>query len=188
MGLGSVSDITLQQAREAASEARKKVKESIGPIEARKDERDPRAKERAEKKAKAVTFEQAARLYYDKNSAKWKNAKHAQQFLNTMRDYVYPVFGKTIVGEIDKKLVEQVLEPIWLSKNQTASRVRGRIKRGSTFASSRGGTQVIIQLHGVAISNTPWRLRVTLSKLNTLPRCPTIRCRTLLRSCASGVA
>lgn len=134
MGLGPVADFTLDEARESARKARQLLHEGIDPIDARKDERSRRATEAAIARAKNVTFEQCARQYYDKHSVKWKNAKHSAQFLSTLKMYAYPVLGNLPVAAIDMALVAKALRPIWLTKNETASRVRGRIEAVLDYA------------------------------------------------------
>jgi integrase len=68
----------------------------------------------------------------------WKNGKHRQQWTNTLKTYAYPVLGKLPVASIDTDLVLKVLKPIWLTKPETASRVRGRIERVLSAAKVRG--------------------------------------------------
>ena len=85
-----------------------------------------------------VTFEECAEQYFKFHSRKWNNAKHAAQFLSTMKMYAYPALGKLPVAAIDKALVLKAIEPIWYTKTETASRVRGRIEAVLDFAKTRG--------------------------------------------------
>jgi len=135
MGLGSVDDVTLAEARDKRDEARKGLKnERIDPIDAK---RAKAAQERLEK-AKAVTFKDAAGRYIKAHGPGWKNAKHAAQWTATLETYAYPVIGELPVQAVDTALVTQILEPIWTTKNETASRVRGRIEAVLDWARARG--------------------------------------------------
>jgi len=138
MGLGPVDDFTLDEARERARKARQLLKDGFDPIDVRKEERAKRAADVAVAAAANVTFKECAEQYFKFHSRKWKNAKHAAQFLSTLRMYAYPVLGKVPVAAIDKALVLKAIEPIWYQKTETASRVRGRIEAVLDFAKTRG--------------------------------------------------
>src|SRR5262252_1858660 len=125
MGLGSHKTISLKEAREEAERCRKLLKEGKDPIEVREAERA--AQQTA--KAKSVTFEWCATQYMKAREAGWRDAKHRQQWHNTLSTYAYPAVGKLLVGAIDTDLVMKILTPIWADKNETASRVRGRIEK-----------------------------------------------------------
>jgi integrase len=134
MGLGSLLVVSLAEAREKASHARKLKAEGVDPIEAK------RAKQAATRLevAKSVTFENASASYFAAHRASWRNAEHAHQWQSTLSRYVYPVFGSFPVGAIDTTLVLQALEPIWSTKTETADRVRGRIEAVLDWAQARG--------------------------------------------------
>ena len=125
MGLGSVNDFTLAEAREAARDCRRLVRDGIDPIDARHSQR----RERMAEAARQQTFKECATDYIRTHSSSWKNAKHCQQWENTLTTYAYPVLGKLAVRDIDTHLVKQVLDPIWQTKTETATRVRNRIER-----------------------------------------------------------
>ena len=84
-----------------------------------------------------MTFEQATTAYLKGREGEWKNAKHAQQWKNTLETYAAPVFGKVPVHAVTAEHVLSVLEPIWLTKNETATRVRGRIETVLDFAATK---------------------------------------------------
>jgi integrase len=88
--------------------------------------------------AKTLTFELAARQYFDTHERKWKNAKHRAQFLSTLSTYAFPKIGHLPVAAIDTGLVLKVIEPIWGDKTETANRVRGRIESVLDWATVRG--------------------------------------------------
>jgi integrase len=134
MGLGSLNTIGLSEAREEAERCRKLLKQGRDPIEARN------AKHAAQQtqKAKSVTFESCATRYMAVHEAGWRNAIHRRQWRNTLATYVYPVIGNLPVDAIDTGLVTQIIEPIWAEKNETASRVRGRIEKILDWAKVNG--------------------------------------------------
>lgn len=124
MGLGGFDKVTLAQARVAARAAHAKVKEGIDPID------DGQAARSALKAAQlaALTFEQCAAQYIAAKSPEWKNAKHAQQWRNTLEQYAFPVIGPLLVRDVGLPQIRAVLDPIWAAKTETASRLRGRIE------------------------------------------------------------
>ncbi|MDI1309395.1 MAG: tyrosine-type recombinase/integrase [Methylotenera sp.] len=127
MGLGSLNSLSLANARQIAADFRAQVKHPSDPVDpmlARQESRD----EIRTAKAKRTTFEQAAIQYIVSMSPEWKNAKHISQWSNTLRDYAYPHFGNLPIDKIDTPLVMKALTPIWLTKTETASRLRGRIE------------------------------------------------------------
>ena len=134
MGLGPLRDSTLAEARAEAEQCRKWLKAGIDPITHRKT---GRAKQAASE-AKALTFKECAVAYIKAHSDKWNNAKHINQWENTLSTYVYPEFGALPVDAIDLSLVLKVLEPIWKTKTETASRLRARIERILDWAEVRG--------------------------------------------------
>lgn len=133
MGLGSLTDWTLAEAREAARKARQLLAAGIDPIEAREKERVHARQEAAQMR----TFEQCAQEYHRTHKGTWKNAKHADQWINTLTSYAFPVFGDRDVSLIGKADILKVLEPIWTAKTETATRVRQRIKAVLDWAAAR---------------------------------------------------
>ena len=138
MGLGPLADFSLEEARERARKARQLLNDGVDPIDARNAERTKRVAEVAKATAREKTFEEVAQQYFKFHSPKWKNAKHRAQFLSTLKQYAYPVMSKLPVAHINKTLVLKAIQPIWESKNETASRVRGRIEAVLDFAKVNG--------------------------------------------------
>jgi integrase len=134
MGLGPLHAINLDEARERARKARRQLLDGIDPIAARKAERAAQALEAA----KAITFQQASQEYFDQHSPKWRNAKHRDQYMTTLESYVFPKIGRLSVSAIDTGLVLKCIEPIWATKTETASRVRGRIESILDWSTVRG--------------------------------------------------
>lgn len=124
MGLGPLGDVGLAAARDAARAARGLVRQKIDPIEARNAER---AATKAEE-SRSITFKTYAEQYVAGKEGGWKNAKHRQQWRNSLRDHAYPHIGNVPVGDIDSERVLLVLRPIWATIPETARRVRGRIE------------------------------------------------------------
>lgn len=134
MGLGSFNTVTLAAAREAAREARRAVFAGVDPINAR-DERTLEARLSA---ARAMTFRQCADGYIAAHRNSWRNAAHARQWPNSLRDYVFPLIGALAVSDVDTALCMRILEPIWQEKPETASRVRMRLETVLAWATARG--------------------------------------------------
>lgn len=134
LGLGSYPSVTLADAKEAARAARAKLAQGIDPIE---DARRARARLVAEIHT-SMTFGEAAIRYIASHEKGWKNAKHAQQWQRSLDMYATPVLGKMPVRDISLTMVLKVLEPIWSSKTETATRLRGRIESVIDWAIARG--------------------------------------------------
>ncbi len=124
MGLGPAHTISLADARQSATECRRLRMQGIDPIEARRDKRT-RTKLEA---ATGTTFRECAERYIAAHRAGWRNAKHAEQWRSTLATYAFPIFGDLPVQTVDFGLVLKVIEPIWATKTETASRLRGRIE------------------------------------------------------------
>jgi integrase len=131
-GLGPVSDVTLIQAREKAAEYRQQVRDGIDPIDAA---REKLAAAKVEG-ARLVTFGQCATRYMDAHRDGWRNAKHAAQWQSTLDTYA-AILQPLPVDKIDTGLVLKVLEPIWTTKTETATRVRQRIEAVLSWATAR---------------------------------------------------
>jgi integrase len=143
MGLGAASvkpgdkNITLADARSMATDARSLVVRGIDPINHRGTLKAAQAVE----KAKTLTFKECAEKYITAHNAGWKSPKHADQWSATLTTYAYPKIGHLPVVAIDVGMVMAVLEPIWSTKTETASRVRGRIESVLSWAKARGYRQ-----------------------------------------------
>ncbi len=134
MGLEPVNVISLAEARKRAAECRRMRHDGIDPIEARRAQRDQKKLEAA----KSMTFDACADAYIEAHQASWRNEKHRDQWRNTLNSYASPVFGSMPVQAVDVALVMKALEPIWKTKPETASRLRGRIEAVLDWAAVRG--------------------------------------------------
>lgn len=131
MGLGSLLDITLAKARERAAAAREMVLEGIDPKDARRQVKVEAAP------APSITFGEFAIDLLDSMEKEFKNRKHRQQWRNSLTTYAAPLWPMAI-AEVKTEQVLEVLQPIWLTKAETASRLRGRIKRVLDAAKVKG--------------------------------------------------
>jgi integrase len=141
-GLGRAGEerncVRLSEARDKASILFRQIKNGIDPLAAR-DAAVAAAKAAAQDAtAKGVTFREAARRFIDGHSATWRSLKHAAQWDSTIDSYAAPVFGDVPVANVGIAHVLVALEAIWLTKPETASRLRGRIEKVLDFAKARG--------------------------------------------------
>ena len=132
--IGPYPRVTLDQARQARNEHRAAVSRGDDPATLRKQDKVRRKVEAA----RTLTFSQCATAFIKARSAEWANPKHTQQWTNTLATYAHPVIGSLRPQDIDTDLVLRVLQPIWLTKNETASRLRGRIENIFDWAKVRG--------------------------------------------------
>lgn len=127
LGLGGTDLVTLQEARLKALEYRRLAREGLNP---------------RYKAEKAVpTFEEVAQQVHVDRMPTWKNEKHGQQWINTLRDYAFPIIGRLPIDKIHQPEVLACLTPIWTEKHETAKRVRQRIRVVLDVAKSKGYRQ-----------------------------------------------
>jgi len=124
IGLGSFRNVPLAKARDRAAEARRLLAAGLDPLSART-------------KPRTMSFGEAADALVESMSPSWRNEKHRAQWRMTLTAYCEPI-RSTPVSEISIEGVLRVLRPIWLTKSETASRLRGRIERVLDFAKARG--------------------------------------------------
>ena len=134
MGLGSFVTFTLADARKRATTQRKLLADGIDPLA--KKQGDLLLKRMAD--ANIITFDKAAAAFIQANSPAWRNAKHGDQWRNTLATYANPVIGTLPVSKIETAHVLRILSPIWATKTETATRVRGRIEKILDWAKVQG--------------------------------------------------
>ena len=134
MGFGPIDLVSVGDARARALECRRLLQSGIDPIAARDAERAQAELEAAN----TLTFDACVEAYLKAHKSGWRNPKHRQQWENTLKTYASPVFGALPVHDIDVGLIMRALEPIWTSKPETASRLRGRIESVLGWATIRG--------------------------------------------------
>ncbi len=127
IGLGSIDVVSLVEARERARQYRAVAKSGGDPIA-----------ERRKALRSVPTFEQAARRVHAEHAPSWRNAKHGAQWLSTLETYAFPMIGALRTTQIDVPDVLRVLSPIWLSRPETARRVRQRIRTVLDWARAAG--------------------------------------------------
>lgn len=123
-GLGGADIVTIHQARERALEYRRMAKQGLNP--------------RFNAKRDIPTFEEFAQQVHIDRMPTWKNAKHGQQWINTLRDYAFPKIGRMPLDSIGQPEVMMCLAPIWTEKHETAKRLAQRIKTVLDVARSKG--------------------------------------------------
>lgn len=123
-GLGGADIVTINQARERALEYRRMAKQGLNP--------------RFNARQEVPTFEEVAQQVHIDRMPTWKNAKHGQQWINTLRDYAFPKIGRMPIDSIDQPEVMMCLAPIWTEKHETAKRLAQRIKVVLDVARSKG--------------------------------------------------
>ena len=123
-GLGGTDIVPLNQARERALEYRRMAKQGLNP--------------RFNAKQKIPTFEEVAQQVYIERLPTWKNPKHGQQWINTLRHYAFPKIGRMPVDSIGQPEVLMCVSPIWTEKHETARRLAQRIKSVLDVAKSKG--------------------------------------------------
>lgn len=130
IGLGGYPDVELAGARDRARDVRAKIANGIDPIE------DKRALRAA--LSPVLSFNEAARRLIASKAAEWKNPKHRDQWKSTLDTYASPKIGRMPVDRIELHHVVDVLSPIWTTKTETATRLRGRIESVLDWATVSG--------------------------------------------------
>jgi integrase len=136
-GLGSLRDVSLAEARDAAADLRRQVRRGGDPV--------------AEKRAGRRTipsFETAARACYESMRPGWKNKRH-ESWISSLSNHVFPMIGTKPVNEIDSTLVCEALAPIWLEIPDTANRILQRIGAVLDFALIKGWREEETSLRSV---------------------------------------
>lgn len=159
LGLGSTLTRKLADARALTGELRLKILNGVDP----KDERDKTRAMAITARAQQINFDEALRQCMNAKSSEWKNIKHGQQWQNTLTTYASPLLGKLPVDLITTDLVYKVLQPIWHTKTETATRVRQRIETVLDWCKARGYCQ----------GENPARLKGALGQL--LPKSQKIK-------------
>ncbi|WP_248276924.1 integrase arm-type DNA-binding domain-containing protein [Marinobacterium sp. LSUCC0821] len=130
IGLGGFPDVTLAGARDKARELREKISNGIDPVLERKAARDAmRARQ-----AKVLTFKEAAYLCHNARKDEYSNVKHRQDWINSLERHAFSVIGELSIDAIEVPHVLKVLEPIWKTKTETATRVRQRLESVLSWA------------------------------------------------------
>lgn len=136
-GLGSVADLSLADARDAAAALRRQVRIGVDPV----------AERRMSRKV-VPSFETAARHCYEALKEGWKNQRHAN-WISSFENHVFPVIGTRPVDAVDSTAVLEVLSPIWLEIPDTSRRILQRIGAVLDFAHIKGWISGEVSLRSV---------------------------------------
>lgn len=121
MGLGPYPEVSISQARELALSARKLLTNGLDPLEEAE-----RRRSQAEKSVRPPTFREAAVDVHKEHKASWSNGKHTDQWINTLTAYAMPIIGDRHVDTLKPSDFADVIRPIWITKPETARRVKQR--------------------------------------------------------------
>ncbi len=155
MGLGPVSAISLAEARQRAAECRRQLALGRDPIVVRDADRTQSLAE----KQRSISFDQCAQAYIAAHRDGWRNAKHAAQWESTLKLHASPIIGGLMVNQVELRHVLLILEPIWRTRTETASRLRGRVESILDWATVRNFRQ----------GDNPAQWRGHLDKLLPMP-------------------
>ncbi|MBO1326894.1 integrase arm-type DNA-binding domain-containing protein [Acetobacter suratthaniensis] len=132
MGIGSVANITLADARRRATEARHQMADGLDPI----DER--RRQKAQDRKETGITFAEVAQRYIKEMTPGWRDPRAATIWTSSLKRLAFPIVGANPVAEVETKDVLSILRPIWQTTTETADRLRGRIERILDYARTHG--------------------------------------------------
>jgi len=128
-GLGPLHKVSLADARDSAAEYRAKAYRGIDPLEHKHKRVAPKS---------VPTLRQAAEQVHRQRAQGWSNGKHVDQWINTLRDYAFPLIGDMPLDGVSTPDVLKVLSPIWITKPETARRVRQRLSTVLEWARAAG--------------------------------------------------
>ncbi|MBI1450709.1 site-specific integrase [Acinetobacter sp. FL51] len=124
IGLGSYPEVSLAEARAKAHEMKAQIRNGNDPIQQKQDQLQALRTQ----KLRNRSFRECAQIVIANKSRELKNQKHIAQWSTTLETYIYPTLGDINIGTITKVDIAEVLRPIWIEKNETAKRIRGRIE------------------------------------------------------------
>jgi len=143
LSLGKFPDVGVAEARKKASTLALEV-QSLGHAPTRVKTTPEAILPKPE-----VVFQDFAQALIQDMSPQWRNPKHASQWANTLRDYAYPIIGQKPIGQINTEDILQILKPIWQTKTETATRLRGRVEKVLAAATIKG--------HRTGVNPAQWR-------------------------------
>lgn len=143
IGLGRADEVPITVARATAAQMRKLAHAGIDPLEERRKER-----------VVVPTFEEAAKRVHKELLASWKNGKHTDQWLSTLKLYAFPKLGKLRVNDIEGPIIRDVLAEIWLSIPETARRVKQRIGTVLDWSYAKGFRATEAPMRSISV----WRV------------------------------
>lgn len=167
VSLGGFPTVGVSEARIKAEEAREKLGQGINPINERQTQKHVQAPS-----VSKLTFREYALACVETKRAEWKNQKHGDQWVYTLREFAFPVIGEMHLDEIETKHILEILDPIWVKNTVTASRLRGRLEWILASATTRelrsGMNPALWRGHLQTILSAPNRLK-TVKHHEALP-------------------
>lgn len=157
-GLGSFPTVSAIAARQTMAQYENWIAQGKDPLRMRQEQADAEEAE-AKRSAEMLTFEQAARQYYEENLPSWSNGKHKQQWISTLEQHAFPQVGAVPIDKFSRQDALAVLKPIWLRIPETADRTAGRMEAVLDWAAG----------HGYRDENNPVRI---VKRGKALPRRP----------------
>ena len=134
IGLGAYPEISLSRARERAREAKELIEQGVDPVERKKS---IRAALRSSQNGR-MTFSEAARRCHEKKVTEFRNPKHIKQWIKSVERFAFPIIGRMAVEDIELPQILKILEPIWIDKTETATRLRQRVEQIINWATISG--------------------------------------------------
>jgi len=134
IGLGGYPEISLARAREKARDARELISRGIDPVEQRKAVRMALLASQNGR----MTFKEAAHKCHEKKVPEFRNPKHAKQWIRSVEKYAFPYIGNIAVEDVALSHILEILEPIWMDKTETATRLRQRLEQILNWATISG--------------------------------------------------
>ena len=134
IGIGPYPEISLAEARAKATELRLQIRSGIDPIAHKQEQLEKLYLQKLRDK----TFVECAKVVIANKARELKNEKHIGQWTSTLETYIYPTLGDISIGTITKVDIAEVLRSIWIEKNETAKRIRGRIETIFDYAKAMG--------------------------------------------------
>ncbi|PQA80202.1 integrase [Limnohabitans sp. TS-CS-82] len=132
--MGSFPTVTLAAAKEKALKARAMIMDGVNPIEARTQA----SKEAKRKVQHSITFRRFSDEYIESISPEWSGPRQYERWVNSIATYALPTIGHMTLEEITTDDIVEILTPIWITKNETASKLRARLQRIFSAAITRG--------------------------------------------------
>ena len=134
ISLGTFPALGIADARLKAQSERERLESGINPAEQRKLARIPNANT---VKLTKTYFRDFALNFVESRRAEWTNQKHGDQWVYTLEEFAFPVIGDKALDEIETEDILAILEPIWVTKTETAARLRGRLELILAAATTR---------------------------------------------------
>ena len=134
IGLGPYPEVSLAEARAKAAELKLQIRNGIDPIAHKQEQLEKQRIQQLRNK----TFRECAKVVIANKTRELKNEKHIGQWSSTLETYIYPTLGNLTISTITKVDIAEVLKPIWVEKNETARRIRGRIETIFNYAKAMG--------------------------------------------------